>query len=125
MPRLDEARNSANLTASGVSENSVVIFRTAWVIVSDERKAILNAFFKVLMVLREGGILILIGLGLGLALGLALAHLTRSQFYNVAPVDFISIAVTIVVLTVVSLAAAWIPARRAAKIDPMEALRYE
>jgi ABC-type antimicrobial peptide transport system permease subunit len=79
----------------------------------------------VFMVLREGGILMLAGLGLGLILGLTLAHLAQSIFYNVSPVDSISIGSTIVILTVVSLVAAWIPARRAAKIDPMEALRYE
>jgi len=79
----------------------------------------------VLMVLREGGILILIGLGLGLAIGLALAHLTQSRFYNISPIDIVSIAVTIVALAVVSVLATWIPARRAARIDPMEALRYE
>ncbi len=79
----------------------------------------------IFMVLREGGILILIGLGVGLASGLALAHLAQSRFYNVSPVDSISIAVTVVILTVVSLLATWIPARRAAKIDPMDALRYE
>jgi predicted permease len=79
----------------------------------------------VFMVLREGGILMLAGLGLGLILGLTLANLAQSIFYNVSPVDSISIGSTIVILTVVSLVAAWIPARRAAKIDPMEALRYE
>jgi predicted permease len=79
----------------------------------------------VLMVMREGAILILTGLGLGLVLGLALAHLVRSMFYNVNAVDAVSIMVTIAVLALASFLAGLIPARRAAKIDPMEALRYE
>ena len=79
----------------------------------------------VLMVLREGGLLMLIGLGLGLILGLILARLNQAVFYNVSPVDPISIIITVVVLTLASLLAGLIPARRAAGINPMEALRYE
>jgi putative ABC transport system permease protein len=78
-----------------------------------------------LMVLREGSRLMLLGLGLGLTLGLGIAHLVRTMFYNVSPVDPLSIIVTIVILASASLLAGLIPARRAAKVDPMEALRYE
>ena len=79
----------------------------------------------VLMVFREGGILILMGLGLGLMLGLAVARLAKSMFYGVSPVDPISIVVTVLVLTLISLLAGLLPAHRAARIEPMEALRYE
>lgn len=77
------------------------------------------------MVLREGAILTLVGLGAGLLLGLSIARLIASLFYGVSPVDPISIAVTIFLLALSSLLAGWFPARRAARIDPMEALRYE
>ncbi len=78
-----------------------------------------------LLVFRQGSLSTLVGLGCGLAAGLALAHLLRSMFVNVSPVDPISIGVTIVVLALTSVLAGVIPARRAARIDPMEALRYE
>ncbi len=78
-----------------------------------------------LMVFREGSVLMLAGLVLGLTFALVLARLLQSQFYNVSPMDPISIGITIAVLALASLLAGLIPARRAAKIDPMEALRYE
>jgi len=78
-----------------------------------------------LLVFRQGSVSTLVGLGCGLAAGLGLAHLLRSMIINVSPVDPISIGVTIIVLALTSVLAGWIPAHRAAKIDPMEALRYE
>jgi len=78
-----------------------------------------------LMVFREGGILMLMGLGLGLVLGLVLARLAQSMFYNVSPIDPVSILVTIFALALTSILAGLIPARRAARIDPMTALRCE
>jgi len=77
------------------------------------------------MVLREGAILTLVGLGAGLLLGLSIARLIASLFYGVSPIDPISVAVTIFLLALSSLLAGWFPAWRAARIDPMEALRYE
>jgi predicted permease len=77
------------------------------------------------MVLREGGILTLVGLCWGLLLAWAVARLAGNLLYGVSPVDPVSIAITIVLLGAASLLAGYIPARRAAKVDPMVALRHE
>ena len=71
--------------------------------------------------------LFLTGLGTaaGLVCALALCRLMKALLYNISPVDFLSYGLAIVIVTTVSLVACWIPARRAAKIDPMKALRYE
>jgi len=77
------------------------------------------------MVFREGLILTIAGLIIGLLLGLGTARLIRSMIFGVDPVDPLSIAVAVILLGLASMLASYIPARRAAKIDPMEALRYE
>jgi predicted permease len=77
------------------------------------------------MVLREGLVLTIAGLFIGLLLGLGAARLIRSMLYGVDPVDPLSIAVTVIVLGLASMLASYIPARRAARIDTMDALRYE
>ena len=77
------------------------------------------------MVFREGAVLTIAGLIIGLLLGLSIARLISSMFYGINPVDPVSIAITIILLGAASLLAGYLPARRAAKVDPMEALRYE
>ena len=77
------------------------------------------------MVLREGLVLTILGLIVGLVLGLGAARIVASMLYEVKTVDPISIVVTISLLCTASLLAGFFPARRAAHIDPMEALRYE
>ena len=77
------------------------------------------------MVFREGLVLTIAGLIIGLLLGLGAARLIRSLLYGVDPVDPLSIAMAVILLGLTSMLASYIPARRAAKIDPMEALRYE
>ena len=77
------------------------------------------------MVLREGMVLTLAGLAVGLLLGLAVAKVSASLLYGVRPADPVSIVVTVALLGAASLLASYIPARRAARVDPMVALRCE
>jgi predicted permease len=77
------------------------------------------------MVFRDGIVLTVVGLFVGLLLGLGAARLVSSALYGVNFVDPLSIAATVVSLGFASLLASYLPARRASKIDPMEALRYE
>jgi predicted permease len=65
------------------------------------------------------------GLLVGIPVALAATRVLRSVLYGVTPHDPIAIVAAIVLVLSVAALAAWIPARRAAKIDPMEALRYE
>jgi len=76
-------------------------------------------------ILREALMLAAIGLAIGLPVALALSRLTRAVFYGVEPHDPLTVIGTIGIMLTVAALAAWIPARRAAKVDPMEALRYE
>ncbi len=77
------------------------------------------------MVLREGLVLTVVGLIVGLLLGLGLAKVAASLLYGISPADPVSIVVTVALLGAASLLASYIPARRAAKVDPMVALRCE
>ncbi|MHC4355888.1 MAG: ABC transporter permease, partial [Planctomycetota bacterium] len=77
------------------------------------------------MVVREGLMLTMVGLMIGLGLGLAVARVAARFLYRISPIDPVSIMVTVVLLGAASLLAGYVPARRAAKIDPMKALRYE
>ena len=77
------------------------------------------------MVLREGLVLTAVGLIVGQLLGLGVAKVSASLLYGVSPIDPVSIVATVALLGVASLLASYIPARRAARIDPMVALRYE
>jgi hypothetical protein len=77
------------------------------------------------MVLREGLLPTTMGLLAGLALGLAVAKVAGRMLYGVSPVDPVSIMLTVALLGAASLLAGCLPARRAARVDPMMALRYE
>jgi predicted permease len=76
-------------------------------------------------VLREALILAAIGVAVGMPVALALTRLARSIFFGIEPHDPVTVLGSIIVLLAVAILAAYLPARRAAKIDPMEALRYE
>ena len=71
------------------------------------------------------GFRMLAGLLVGLLLSLVAARLIGSLLYGISPVDPVSIIVTVALLGAASMLASYIPARRAAYIDPMVALRYE
>src|SRR5262249_22249317 len=77
------------------------------------------------LVLGESMILVAIGAVLGLAAALASARLIAAQLFGVPPTDLSAVAAAIGIMCAVSAFAGYLPARRAARIDPMVALRYE
>jgi predicted permease len=77
------------------------------------------------MVLRQTLSLIGIGIAIGIPVALAAARLIASQLYGLKPSDPSTVVFAALTLAGVGLAAGYVPARRATKVDPMEALRYE
>lgn len=76
-------------------------------------------------ILRQSLGLVAIGAGLGLITALALMRLVATQLFGLSPADPLTYGGVILLLTVVALLACWLPARRAARIAPMNALRTE
>jgi putative ABC transport system permease protein len=77
------------------------------------------------LVIAQGMKLVLTGMVIGIVAALALTRVIRSLLYGVTPTDPATLAVVSLLLLAVTLLACWLPARRAARVDPMEALRYE
>jgi predicted permease len=77
------------------------------------------------MVLREALGLVAIGTACGIPLAVAFARLISSQLYGISPYDPWAVSAATSILVGVSVIASYIPARRATKVDPMVALRYE
>ena len=77
------------------------------------------------LVLRSGMLLVTIGLALGLAGALALTRLMSTLLFEVSPTDPITFGAVALGVVLATLLACYIPARRATKVDPLIALRYE
>jgi predicted permease len=77
------------------------------------------------MILRECILLLALGLALGVPVALSSTRVLKSLLYELSPLDPTAISIAIAAVTVMTIAAAWLPARRATKIDPMQALRAE
>jgi putative ABC transport system permease protein len=77
------------------------------------------------LVLRDGAKLTLLGIAIGVISALALTHLMASLLFEVTPTDPATFAAVAALLAVVAFAACYIPARRASRVDPMVALRYD
>ena len=76
-------------------------------------------------VLRDGAGMTLPGVGIGLLAALGLTRLMSAMLFGVQPTDVITFASVAVLLCVVALLACYVPARRAAALDPMQALRAD
>ena len=82
-----------------------------------------GSIFK--LVVGQGLVLAVIGIGLGSIGAFALTRLIRGLLFGVSPTDATTFAIVWVLMTVVAVLACYIPARRATKVDPLVALRYE
>jgi putative ABC transport system permease protein len=84
-----------------------------------ERSAVLG------MVVRTGLRLVMAGVAAGIGVSLVLVRLLETQLAGMTAYDPATLAVTTALLTMTAAIACWIPARRAARVDPLVALRHE
>ena len=77
------------------------------------------------LVLQEVALMVAIGVGAGLPLAIGLSRLVQSQLFDLSANDPLALAAAAMLLALVALAAGYLPARRATRVDPMLALRCE
>jgi len=77
------------------------------------------------MVLREAGVLVAVGVVVGIPGALIASRLLTSQLFGVSPFDPLTLICSALLLSLVAIVAAFVPARRASRIEPMRALRAE
>jgi ABC-type antimicrobial peptide transport system permease subunit len=77
------------------------------------------------MVMRESLLVVTIGVALGIPAALGMGHFISSQLFGLSPRDPLTLTAASLLLTAASVVASYLPARRAAEIDPMVALRHE
>jgi predicted permease len=84
-----------------------------------QRQAVLR------LVLRESMILVAVGVAIGLGVALSVSRFLETLLFGLPPTDVIAIVLAVLVLVLVSSVAGYVPARRASRVDPMVALRYD
>jgi putative ABC transport system permease protein len=77
------------------------------------------------LIMRDVFSVVAIGLLAGIAISLAATRLLRQLLFGIGPRDTVTLVVAVAALSIVALVAGYLPGRRAMKIEPMEALRYE
>jgi len=77
------------------------------------------------MVMREVLVLLVIGLVIGVPASFALSRLIQAQLYGIKPADSATLVAAILAIAAVASLAGYLPGRRATRVDPMQALRYE
>jgi ABC-type antimicrobial peptide transport system permease subunit len=77
------------------------------------------------MIMREGFVMLISGLAIGLLLAIATAKILSGILYGVGALDPVAFTVAPLVMTAAALIATWLPARRATRVDPVQALRSE